>query len=56
MSTIYRPCPECGNPVLSDTVKAKCIQTYICTKCKAQLWLIQTPLFYKLIVALVGSK
>ena len=55
-STIYRPCPECGSPVESHTVKAKCIQTYICSVCAAQLWLIQTPLFDKLIVAQVGSK
>lgn len=50
---MIRPCPECGAGVESDTIKAKSLKTYICPQCGAKLWLIQSALSDRLVVAQV---
>lgn len=52
---MIRPCPECGNGVESDTIKAKALKTYTCSQCGAKLWLIQGAWVDKLVVAQVGQ-
>lgn len=52
-SVINRPCPACGNAVESDSIKAKSLKTYICPQCGAKLWLIQSALSDRLVVAQV---
>ena len=50
---MIRPCPECGAGVESDTVKANALKTYTCSQCGAKLWLIQSALSDRLVVAQV---
>jgi hypothetical protein len=50
---MIRPCPECGAGVESDTVKVNALKTYTYSQCGAKLWLIQSALSDRLVVAQV---